>query len=55
VIARQFAQPLGGAGGCRIRRVRAGDEASNAAASATVLVIGPAVSWLAAIGRMPVR
>src|SRR5437868_14304554 len=27
----------------------------NAAASATVRVIGPAVSWLCAIGTMPVR
>ena len=28
---------------------------SSAAASATVRASGPAVSWLAAIGRMPVR
>ena len=28
---------------------------SSAAASATVLVIGPAVSWLAAMGTIPVR
>src|SRR5256885_11897194 len=28
---------------------------SSAAASATVRVIGPAVSWLCAIGTMPVR
>src|SRR5262245_15810201 len=28
---------------------------SNAAVSATVLVIGPAVSWLMAIGTIPVR
>ena len=29
--------------------------ASSAAASATVRVIGPAVSWVELIGRMPVR
>ena len=42
-------------GARRVGRVGAASTVSSAAASATVRAIGPAVSWLCAMGTMPVR